>query len=213
VNATKHLNNALYAAFIEKVSSPAYDGPSVYRNILEELQIAGRMRRVLDHPDVDLVANAEAQVRNLYFSNALLTYKELNRVRSDSHFYIERAVIHIALDDWNSALAVAKKSGNLELISVLAFAFGDCAPCFANLEFLLGAVQRQSTTIVGVYELLWILTLSVLAKLDLGHTADYAISFLTGLLEIEGIPAAVLILKAFADADFSRVTWDPENVG
>jgi len=35
------------------------------------------------------------------FSNALLTYRELNRVRSDWHFYAEGAVIHIALDDWN----------------------------------------------------------------------------------------------------------------
>jgi hypothetical protein len=73
VSATKHLNNALYAAFIENVSSPAYGAPSVYRNVLEELQIARRMRSLLYHPDVDLGANAEAQVRNLYFSNALPT--------------------------------------------------------------------------------------------------------------------------------------------
>jgi hypothetical protein len=30
---------------------------------------------------------------------------------------------------------------------------------------------------------------------------------------MEGIPVPVLILKASANANFSRVTWDPENGG
>jgi hypothetical protein len=112
-------NDPIYANFIAEISSPQYLGASISRNVSEELQIEKRMRAAASNPAFDLVETADAQTQKLFFWNALETYRELNRVRDGSHFYSERAILHIVLDEWPEALSLATKSGNVELLSVL----------------------------------------------------------------------------------------------
>jgi hypothetical protein len=194
-------NDPVYANFIDEVSSPQYGGVSVCPNVSEELQIEKRMRAVASDPNFDLVETADVHTQKRFFWNALQTYRELNRVRAASHFCSERAVMHIVLDEWPKALSLAKKSGNVELLSILSFTYGDCGPCYRNVEDLCEIVKSRENTIVSAFELLWVMTFAVLSKFDFTDR-KFPVTDLIGLLEDQEMADASEALRAFLRCPF-----------
>jgi hypothetical protein len=120
--------------------------------------------------------------------------------------------LHIALDEWSRALSLSRKSGNIELLSVLSFAYCDCSPCYQHIEELCAMIHENSLRVISVHELLWILTLSILAKMTLKDAHRYPISDLIMLLENEEMADATGALKAFLVSDFTTVVWFVEHI-
>jgi hypothetical protein len=205
-------SDSLYAAFIEEAALPSYAGPAIFRNPSIEIQIDRRMRLCAAQPESDLLAAAQSQTECLFFWNALQTYSELNRVRSNSHFYLERVQLHIALDEWPRALALSQKSRDIELQSVLSFTFGDFGPCWRHLEELGEMIHCNSLRIVSPYELTWILCLVGLTRMGIEDGDRYAIIDLISLAEAEGIQDAAVALRAILASEFATVVRFVETV-
>jgi hypothetical protein len=197
--------NARLARFVDTVCFPNYSGPAVFRDKVEEDQLRTRLTDALAERKHDLAATARAQTENFYFWNAIQTYQESHRLFPDFPFYTERSELHSVLDEWHRALVLAQKSGSIEHVSVLSFAFGNLLPAFQNREFLLGLIQQDREGIIGKYELGLVLLLSLLSEISISEVHSDLLSHLIVQLERLHLENGANALRAFARCNFAEV--------
>jgi hypothetical protein len=148
---------------------------------------------------------AQFQTQNLYFWNAMQTYRGIRQSPTAAPCYLERCELHMVLDEWYRALVLAKKSLNMVYFSVLSFAFAECLPALQNLESLLDQIHRGALGIISSYELLLILLLSVFCEMSLSESEIVAVEGLQSALERGNLENEANALRSFLDSDFAPV--------
>jgi hypothetical protein len=197
--------NRRLARVVDTVCYPKYSGSAVFRDKVDEDQIRTRLTNALAERKHDLPATARAQTEKLYFWNAIQTYQESHRLFPDYPFYVERSELHSVLDEWDRALALAKKSGSIEHVCVLSFAFGDLLPAFQNREFLLQSIQQNTEGIIGKYELALVVLLSLLGEMSIPEVHSDLLCHLIVHLERLHLGNGANALRAFASCRFAEV--------
>lgn len=201
-------------SYIDRLSNRNYNGPTIYRDLVEERYLEQRsalMEKVGPKvlcSTIDFSITAAAQTEKYYFWNAIQSYKRDIRVNHKSKFYEQRACLHMCLDEWSKAYSLAKKSQNPEYISVLGFSFGHFDKVIQHLDDLFLLIRKRKTSIISVFELLHIITFSFLCCFDFTSGEDPKLDRLCSLLQEENLIRAKLALQSFLQSRYnSAFEW------
>ncbi|OHT11243.1 hypothetical protein TRFO_01208 [Tritrichomonas foetus] len=203
-----------FVSYVEKLSKKNYDGPAIYRDFTEENYIEQRSiliekigLRILGS-QTDFSVTAAAQTDHFYFWNAIQSYKRDYQLNKRSKFYIQRACLYICLDEWTKAYNLALKSKDPELISVISFSFGDFAQVINNTNSLLKIIRQRKTKIASIFELLYIITLSILCSYEFLPDEDTLLDNLFLFLQEQNLHSAKSAIKNFKDHKFLfAINW------
>lgn len=197
--------------FLDRVLDNDYDGPAVYRNQAEEMQIENRsmqreiaiLSNAIKSPDFSV--NASAQTNKLLFWNAIQSYKREKRLNSTKDhpkkFYVERSQLHIVLDEWHVARVLAKKAKDIELMAVLNYSFGSFDTVCSFFEKILLLIESHELSIVSSFEMLHIITISLLCRYSFTEE-DYLLMQLMRMLNDRNYVELSDALQSFMNGDY-----------
>lgn len=201
-------------SYIDRLANKNYNGPTIYRDLIEERSIEQRSALIekvgskVLNSTIDFSITAAAQTENYYFWNAIQSYKRDIRINHKSNFYEQRACLHMCLDEWSKAYSLSKKSQNPEYISVVGFSFGHFENVIQNLDPLLLLIRKRKTSIISVFELLHMMTFSFLCCFDFTSGEDPKLDCLMCLLQEENLMRAKMALQNFLQSRYnSAIEW------
>ncbi|KAK8893901.1 hypothetical protein M9Y10_022330 [Tritrichomonas musculus] len=203
-----------FASYIDRLSNKNYNGPTIYRDFIEE-RLTEQRSTILEksgtkmlNSTINFAATAVAQTDNFYFWNAIQSYKRDTRVNNKSHFYEQRACLHICLDEWTKAYALSKKSQNPEYISVIGFSFGNFDIVLQNLDSLFLLIRQRKTSIVSVFELLHMIVFSFLCCFDFTLGENPKLDILLMFLQEENLIKPKIALQNFLQSHYKNaIDW------